>query len=529
MTTIDAALSPSSAPQSLNPAQKRAILIAMCTALVAVVASVSGLNVAQQDIAVDLGATQSQVLWIINAYTLALAALLMPIGAIGDKWGRKPVLLSGLGIFAGASALAALAPSVGVLIFARALAGLGAAMVMPVTLSVITSSFTAEERSQAIGIWAGFAGAGGIIGLFTSSFFVDYFSWQWLFSVPIALTALSAALSLRAVPNSTEHEGRFDIAGSLLSALAIGGLVFGIHEGPEKGWTYDLTIISLAVGLVSLAAFVVWELRTDDPLLDVTAFKNRGLATGSFTMVTIFAVMFGIFLVLFPYFQTIIGWSALRSAAGLLPMAATMMLMSGLAPKLKARVGSRFTMMLGISVAIAGLSTLALMATADGEYLQILPGLLLIGLGMGMTMTPATEAITETLPAKKQGVASALNDTTREVGGAVGVALLGSIVSAGYGDNVADFAATLPAELSDVVADDYYAALGAAGQISETDPELAQSLITTAQQAWVDGWVTSMWVGVAMASVAFVYLLVGGARTQPVAANNEESRAHATV
>lgn len=525
----DAAMSSRAGTPPLDASQKRLILISMCTALVAVVASVSGLNVAQQDLATDLGATQSQVLWVINAYTLALAALLMPIGAVGDKWGRKPVLLTGLALFAGASFLAAVSPNVGILIFARALAGLGAAMVMPVTLSVITSSFADEERSQAIGIWAGFAGAGGIIGLFTSSFFVDYFSWRWLFIVPIALMAVSAVLAVRAVPNSSEGGSRFDIIGSVLSALAIGGLVFGIHEGPEKGWDYSLTIVSLSVGVAALAAFVVWELRNDEPLLDVTAFKNRGLATGSFTMVTLFAVMFGIFLVVFPYFQTIIGWSALKSAAGLLPMAATMMVMSGVAPKIAARIGSRYTMMAGIGIAITGLSTLALMATAEGKYLQILPGLMLIGFGMGTTMTPATEAITETLPADKQGVASALNDTSREVGGAVGVALLGSIVSAGYGDNVADFAATLPADLSEIVGEDYYAALGAAAQVSETDPELAGNLIATAQQAWVDGWVTSMWVGVAMASVAFAYLFIGGARPQPQTTSDEQQLARSAV
>lgn len=497
----------------------------MCTALVAVVASVSGLNVAQQDLAADLSATQGQVLWVINAYTLALAALLMPIGAIGDRWGRKPVLLTGLAVFAGASLLAALAPNVTVMITARAFAGLGAAMVMPVTLSVITSSFAEEERSQAIGIWAGFAGAGGIIGLFTSSFFVDYVSWRWLFIVPIGLMLVSAVVAVRAVPNSSENEGRFDVLGSLLSALAIGGLVFGIHEGPEKGWTYDLTVISLVIGIAALVAFVAWELHTDDPLLDVTAFKNRGLATGSFTMVTLFAVMFGIFLVVFPYFQTIIGWSALRSATGLLPMAAAMMTMSSIAPKIAARIGSRFTMMAGIAIATTGLSMLALMASADGEYLRILPGLVLLGLGMGTTMTPATEAITETLPADKQGVASALNDTSREVGGAVGVALLGSVVSSGYGENVADFADTLPGELGEIVGEDYYGALGAAGQIAETDSELGGNLVATAQQAWVDGWITSIWVGVAMTSVAFVYLLVGGARRSAKAPTVERERA----
>ena len=498
---------------SLSAVQKRNILISMCAALVAVIASVSGLNVAQQQIAVDLDASQGLVLWVINAYTLALAALLMPIGAIGDRWGRKSVLLAGLALFSGASLLAALAPSVGILILARALAGAGAAMVMPVTLSVITSSFAEEERSQAIGIWAGFAGAGGIIGLFTSSFFVDYLSWRWLFVVPIAMMAVSAVIAVRSVPNSSEAgEGRFDVVGSVLSAVAIGGLVFGIHEGPEKGWGDVLTVVGLVAGVGALVGFVIWELRNDAPLLDVTTFRNRGLASGTLTLTILFAVMFGIFLVLFPFFQTILGYSALRSAAGLLPMAATMMVMSAVAPRIAARVGSRTTMMAGIAIAIGGLVTLAVSASPTGGYLGILPGLLVIGLGMGTTMTPATESITATLPADKQGVASALNDTSRELGGAVGVALLGSVVSSGYADNIAEFASRLPGELGTAVGEDYYAALAGAGAVAPTDPELAGSVIAAAQQAWVDGWIGSMWIGVAMAGVAFVYLLVAGPR-----------------
>ncbi len=498
---------------ALSTKQKRNILISMCAALIAVVASVSGLNVAQQEIAVDLNATQDLVLWVINAYTLALAAFLMPIGAIGDRWGRKPVLMSGLVVFSGASLLAALAPSVEILILARTLAGVGAAMVMPVTLSVITSSFPAEERSQAIGIWAGFAGAGGIIGLFTSSFFVDYLNWRWLFVVPVAMMAISGAIAVKSVPNSSEEtKGRFDVLGSLLSAIAIGGVVFGIHEGPERGWDHPLTVIGLVAGVVALIGFVLWELHVDEPLLDVTAFKNRGLASGSLTITTMFAVMFGVFLVLFPFFQTILGYSALRSASGLLPMAVTMMVMSAAAPRIAARLGSRVTMMAGIAIASGGLITLAFMASPDRGYFGILPGLLIVGFGMGATMTPATEAITATLPVDKQGVASALNDTSRELGGAVGVALLGSIVSSGYSDNIAGFASRLPAEISDLVAGDYYAALGVAQAVGDIDSQAAGQIAGAAQQAWIDGWVSSMWVGVALSAAAFIYLLVAGPR-----------------
>src|SRR4051794_37104825 len=252
-----------------DPRRQRHILIAMCTALIAVVASVSGLNVAQQDLALDLGATQGQLLWVINGYTMALAALLLPIGAIGDRFGRKPILLGGLALFMGANTMAGFATSTGMLLGARVLAGVAAAMIMPVTLSVITSTFPAEQRARAVGIWSGFAGAGGILGLFVSSFVIEKFTWPWLFAMPVLFAGISLVLTLRVVGNSHEHRvGRFDTVGSILSAIAIGALVLGIHEGPERGWTEGLTLFGLLVGGLALAGFIVWELRQKRPLLE---------------------------------------------------------------------------------------------------------------------------------------------------------------------------------------------------------------------------------------------------------------------
>ena len=500
--------------------EQRNILIAMCTALIAVIASVSGLNVAQQDLAIDLGASQNAILWIINAYTIALAALLMPVGAIGDRWGRKPVLLVGLALFGLASLGAGVATTTAFMIAARVVAGMGAAMVMPVTLSVITSSFPEEDRAQAIGIWAGFAGSGGIIGLFVSSFMVDVVTWRWLFALPIVLVAVSAVMAVRHVPNSSEHsEHPFDTLGSLLSAVAIGGLVLGIHEGPERGWTDPITVAGLVAGAVALIAFVFWERRHADPLLDISVFRNRGLAAGSLTLLIVFAVMFGIFLVLFPYFQAVIGWSALRSAVGLLPMALMMMPMSTVAPKVAQRIGSNNTMMLGVATFMIGLVTLALRASVEGGYMSVLPGLVIIGLGMGLTMTPSTAAITETLPAEKQGVASALNDTSREVGGAVGVALLGSILSSGYAGAIEPALEGLPPELAEPASEGIGSAFAVAAQAGDSAP----AIIDAAKHAFVDGWVQSMWIGVALAGVSLAYLVVRGparsTATAPAAAD----------
>ncbi len=214
------------------------ILVAVCTALIAVVASVSGLNVAQAQLAQDLGASQADLLWIINGYTIALAALLLPFGAIGDRWGRKKVLMSGLVLFVVANGAAAFASGTTPLLIARIAAGGAAAMIMPATLSVITSSFPAEDRDRAVGVWAGFAGAGGILGLVGSALVVDNASWPWVFAMPVVLAAVALAVTMRFVPHSREHvDHRFDTVGSVLSALAVGALVLGIHEGPEAGWS----------------------------------------------------------------------------------------------------------------------------------------------------------------------------------------------------------------------------------------------------------------------------------------------------
>lgn len=498
-----------------DPKQRRMVLTAMCLALMAVIASVAGLNVAQQELALDFGASQADIVWIINAYTLALAAFLMPIGAIGDRWGRKHVLLAGLVLFSLASAAAALVGTTEAMIAARAVAGLGAAMIMPVTLSVLTSTFPPDERAKAIGIWTGVAGGGGMIGMFVSAAAVDLVTWRWLFTFPIALIAVAFAISARYVPNSSEDTDHpFDVAGSILAMFAIGGLVLGIHEGPERGWSDTLTVAGLVVGVTALVGFVAWELRHENPLLDVRLFADRRLAAGSITLLSLFGVMAAIFLVLFPFFQAVLGWSALRSAAGMLPMAAVMMPTSALVPMVIARIGSQRTLLAGLALSSIGLATMALMASVDGGYLSVLPGLMIIGLGAGASMTPSTEAITTSLPDDKQGVASAMNDTTREVGTSIGVALLGSILAASYRSSIDPNLDGFPGEVAEAAREGIGAAFGVASLAGDDAPRL----IRTAQEAFVDAWVNSMWIGVGITTAVFLYVLVRGPRETPAPA-----------
>lgn len=490
--------------------RRRTILIAVCIALMAVIASVSGLNVAQPDLAVAFGASQSTVLWIINIYTLSLAALLLPLGALGDRWGRKPMLLAGLSIFGVANVVAPLASSAEVMLAARLVSGVGAAMIMPITLAVITSTFPAEERGRAIGVWTGVAGGGGVLGMFLSAALVDVASWRWLFVLPVVLVVVALVMALRSVPNSRETSGRsFDTVGALTSVVAVVGLIFVLQEGPERGWTAPATLLGLVIGVMAAIGFVAWELRRRDAaLLDVRLFKERSLAGGSVTLLVVFGVQAGIFVVLFPFFQAVLGWSGLLSTLALMPMAVLMMMASGLAPQLAARIGARSTMAAGILLAGAGLGLMAVFVSVDGGYLSVLPGMLAMGIGMGLSMTPSTEAITGSLPRERQGVASALNDVTREFGTALGVALLGALLSSGYRSAIDSRLAGVPQGAADTaregVANAVEAADGAGTQ--------AQTLIRAAQESFVDGWQQAMWAGVGVMAALFLYVLARGPR-----------------
>jgi MFS family permease len=391
----------------------------------------------------------------------------------------------------------------------RFLSGVGAAMIMPVTLAVITSTFPEGERSRGIGVWTAVAGGGGILGMYLSALLVDVATWRWLFALPVALVLVSVAMIGRSVPNSREQAvHRFDSVGSATSVIAVLGLIFALHEGPVNGWTEPATLLALTGGVVAAVCFVAWELRQPGPLLDVRLFGERGLASGSVTLLAVFGVQAGIFVVLFPFLQAVLGWSALRATLAMMPMAVLMMLASVLAPYVAVRVGSRSTMATGILLGATGLVLMASLVSVDGGYLSVLPGMLAMGLGMGLSMTPSTEAITSSLPRDRQGVASALNDVTREFGTALGVALLGAVLSAGYKTSIDPRLDGVPTDIADAAREGVANAVAAADGGS---PQ-AQALVRVAQQSFVDGWQGAMWAGAAVMAVLFASVLVLGPR-----------------
>lgn len=323
------------------------------------------------------------------------------------------------------------------------------------------------------------------------------------------LVVLALVLSARAVPNSTENNGEaFDLGGAALSVVFAVGAVFALHEGPERGWSDPLTIMAVVAASGGLVGFVAWELRHRAPLLDIRLFRDRRLAGGSVTLLTVFGVLAGIFVVLYPYFQAVLGWSGLRSTVALLPMALTMMMMSGLAPKVAKAIGARATTLAGVAAAAGGLAVLASMVSVDGRYLSVLPGMLVIGVGMGLTMPPATEAITSALPRSSQGVASALNDVTRELGTALGVALLGAVLTAGYQTSIGSRLDGVPEDAAGPAREGIATAIESA---SLAGPQAAD-VVRAAQEAFVDGWQRSMWAGAAATALLLVYLIARGPR-----------------
>ncbi len=422
-----------SAPQF---AHRNLILAAMCSALVMVVAGVSMLATSLPRLAADLGASQSSQQWIVDAYALALAALLLPAGALGDRYGRRMTLIAGVALFGAASGLAAGATSANQLIALRAFMGVGAALLMPGTLSTITSVFPEEERAKAVGIWAGFATAGGTLGILVSGALLEQFFWGSIFLVTAAIALVTLVAIILVVPSTKSSERvASDPLGSIVSALGTGLLVLGIIEGPVRGWTDAITLAGILGGAAVIVGFVLLELRVATPLLDPRLFLHRGFATGSASLFLQFFAMFAFFFVSLQYLQLVRNYGTMLAAGALLPMAVLIMPVSAVSGTMSERYGHRLVGGAGLAVSAVGFGLFANLGPASAFWI-FLVATLVIGAGAALAMTPATNAIIASLPRSKQGVASAVNDTARELGAAFGVAVLGSAFNTGYRNSI---------------------------------------------------------------------------------------------
>jgi EmrB/QacA subfamily drug resistance transporter len=487
------------------------ILAVLCFSLLVIVLDNTILNVAIPTIVRDLDATNSQLQWMVDSYTLVFAGLLLTAGALGDRFGRRGALQLGLVVFGLGSLASAFADNADQLIATRAFMGIGGAFIMPATLSIITNVFPPAERGKAIGVWAGTAGLAGVLGPTTGGFLLEHFYWGSVFLVNIPIVVVGILAGIFLIPTSKDPSApRLDPIGAVLSIAGLVAVLYAIIEAPQEGWTDSTILAAFAVGAVLLAAFIAWEAHTDHPMLDVRFFKNPRFTAASLAIMFVFFSMFGVTFLLTQYFQFVLGYTPLQTGVRFLPWAVVMLICAPLSAPLAHRIGTKITVAIGMAcVTVALFSMVGL--SADASYWpDIVFRLVLMAFGMALTMAPATESIMGSLPLAKAGVGSAVNDTTRQVGGALGVAIIGSVLSSIYGSQMDDFLAGKPVSsgTSAAIQESLGAALGYARQIAGQAPAFAQSLVTTAQDAFVDAFHAGAVVGAAVTFVGVIMALV---------------------
>ncbi len=475
------------------------ILAVLCFSLLVIVLDNSILNVAIPTIIRDLDASNSQLQWIVDSYTLVFAGLLLSAGALGDRFGRRPALQIGFVIFGLGSVISAIATSANQLIGTRAVMGVGGALIMPATLSIITNVFPPEERGRAIGVWAGVAGLGAALGPLTGGFLVEHFYWGSVFLVNIPIVVIGLIAGFFLIPNSKDPAApRLDVVGALLSIVGLTALLFAIIEAPTHGWGEPRILGSLVAGVVLLIAFVLWERRSIHPMLDVSFFRNPRFSAASGSITVVFFSMFGSIFLLTQYFQFVLGYTPLQTGIRMLPFAATMMVFAPTSPRIVERIGTKVTVTIGLSLVTLGLVSMSTLRV-DSAYVDVAWRLVVMAAGMGLTMAPATDSVMGSLPLAKAGVGSAVNDTTRQVGGALGVAVIGSVLASTYGGKVDDFLTGLGAP--DAAVEAATSSLGGAAQVA-VDPrvpaEVGAQLMDIANQGFVD----AMHRGVLVAALA---------------------------
>lgn len=483
------------------------ILVVLCTSLLIVIVGNTSLNVALPTLARSLDASNSQLQWMIDSYALVFAGLLFTAGSIGDRFGRKGALQTGLFVFLVGAALASTADTAAMVIASRAVMGIAAAFVMPSTLSILTNVFPARERAKAISIWAGISGAGAAIGPIASGWLLEHFWWGSVFlvNVPIILLALVAGAIV--LPKSKDPDKvPIDLPGAILSIIGLGALVYGIIEGPHNGWSSTQTLATFGVSIVALGLFAVRSLTAAHPMLDLRLFKDRRFSVASGGMTLTFFAMFGTFFLVAQYFQEVLGYSPLQSGLFQLPMAFVIMSVAPQAPKLVDRFGAARVVPVGLAFTALGLAIFSQMQVDSAIgfiYLAIVP----LAAGMALTMTPLTTLIMASVPLGRAGVGSAMNDTTRELGGALGVAVLGSVVTSRYAAGIGSAANFLPAGPRGLAE----SGVSGAMVVAERIPGAAgDALAAAARAAFVDGMSAAAMVGAAVvvaAAVASWFLL----------------------
>jgi EmrB/QacA subfamily drug resistance transporter len=516
-TTVKLPASTAGHGHGLPYARRWLALAVLCISLLIVTLDNTVLNVVLPTLVRDLNATSSQLQWIVDSYVIVFAGLLLAAGSVADRVGRKRTFLAGLTLFAAGSTWAAFSGSVGMLMAARASMGIGGALIMPSTLSIITQMFTDRgERQRAIGLWAGTSGVGVALGPIIGGLLLAHFWWGSVFLINVPIAAIGFFLALPLVPDSRNPAAaRPDVAGVLLSMAGLGLLLWSIIEAPVDGWSSGLVIGVGVAGLVVLTGFALWERHTSYPMLNLAFFRERGFSAAISSIGLATLGLFGALFVLTQFLQFDLGYTPLQAGVRVLPAAGAIAVVAPLSAMLHRFAGTRLTGAAGLLIIAAGLWQISL-ASAGATFVDVLPGMILLGVGAGLAIPNATASVMGSVPAEHTGIGSATNGSVMQIGGALGVAIIGSLLSTRYTGRMTAALAPyhVPVSIMHLILGSIGGALGVAARVGGA---LGAELAVAARSAFVSGMDLGMLTGaiVALAGCAVALVTLPGRTRRP--------------